>query len=58
MDAARTALALAKTERDAATRGWEAAVNHAYAVLLDRLGKRTAERHFPRSARQKRDRSG
>jgi hypothetical protein len=45
---ARTALSIARTARDAATDDWSRQMERTYGALVERLGKRRAERFFPR----------
>lgn len=48
---ARTGLALARTARDAATEDWEALMERTFGLLVADLGRRRANRFFPRYSR-------
>jgi hypothetical protein len=51
LDAARTALALARTKRDAAVDAWTTLVERMYGALVADYGKKKADRFFPRASR-------
>ena len=48
VEAARVALALARTTRDTLTDAWALELERVYGLLVTELGKRRAERFFPR----------
>lgn len=48
---ARTALAMARTVRDAATEDWEALMERTFGMLVTDLGRKRANRFFPRYGR-------
>jgi hypothetical protein len=51
-DLANTVNAVARTQRDVATEEWEVALEHTYGALIERFGKKKAERFFPRATRK------
>lgn len=50
---ARSALAIARTGRDAATDAWSVTMERTYGALVSLYGKRKADRFFPKSGRRR-----
>lgn len=50
---ARKAVSIARIERESTVSAWEKVVNDTYAALIARVGKKKAERFFPRRSRGK-----
>jgi hypothetical protein len=55
LDQERTALALARTRRDASEDAWTSLVERTYGALVADLGRKRAERFFPRAQRRDAD---
>jgi len=50
---AEKTLAIARTERDSAEADWERVMEATYGALVERFGRKKAERFFPRRSRKK-----
>lgn len=58
LDAAETTKSLARTELDRANRNLRRQLEKTYGVLLSELGKQSAERFFPKAAKNRKDEEG